>query len=188
MNGFIKNKKALMATLVLVCVAAIGITGMTIALYSDVSTVKENTFTVGNVTTDIEENIVASEGIKEPSVRNTGKNACIIRMRMTISPQSAESNVGISGGNQNNLWIHNEKDGFYYYNAVVQPGESTGALFSKYEIKDKDKFEPFDMTLYQEAVQAEAVNAAGEVISALDENGDFNVKSANKIWQIYSAK
>lgn len=188
MNGFIKNKKALMATLVLVCVAAIGITGMTIALYSDVSTVKENTFTVGNVTTDIEENIVASEGIKEPSVRNTGKNACIIRMRMTISPQSAESNVGISGGNQNNLWIHNEKDGFYYYNAVVQPGESTGSLFSKYEIKDKDKFEPFDMTLYQEAVQAEAVNAAGEVISALDENGDFNVKLANKIWQIYSAQ
>lgn len=188
MNRFIKNKKALIATLVMVCVAAIGITGMTIALYSDVSTVKENTFTVGNVTTDIEENIVASEGIKEPTVRNTGKNACIIRMRMTLSPQSAESNVGVSGGSKDVLWIYNEKDGFYYYNAVVQPGESTQALFSKYEIKDPAKFEPFDMTLYQEAVQAEAVNDAGDVISALDKNGNFNVESANKIWKIYSAE
>lgn len=188
MNGFIKNKKALMATLVLICVAAIGITGMTIALYSDVSTVKENSFTVGNVTTDIEENIVASEGKKEPSVRNTGKNACIIRMRMTISPQSAADNVAVSGGNEDKLWTYNEEDGFYYYNAVVQPKESTQPLFSKYEIKDKENFEPFDMTLYQEAVQAEAVNKEGAVISAVDENGEFDVESANKIWKIYSAK
>lgn len=188
MNRFIKNKKALMATLVLVCVAVIGITGMTIALYSDVTTVKENSFTVGNVTTDIEENIIASEGTKEPTVKNTGKNACIIRMRMSISPQSAASNVGVSGGNKDALWTYNEEDGFYYYHAVVQPGESTQSLFSKYEIKDKDKFEPFDMTLYQEAVQAEAVNGDGDVISALDKDGIFNVESANKIWKIYSAK
>lgn len=44
------------------------------------------------------------------------------------------------------------------------------------------------MTLYQEAVQAEAVNDAGDVISALDKNGNFNVESANKIWKIYSAE
>lgn len=191
MKNRLNSKKAIIATLIVGVITMLSVTGLTLAYYSDTTPVKENTFTVGNVTTDIEETIDPSKNQKEPYVVNSGKNDCLIRMRVTVSPDSSTSNLELSGGN-NDLWKKradeaNDKNAFFYYHDVVKPNEKTDPIFSNYRIIDKDKFVPFDITLYQEAVQAEAVDQEGNVISALDENGKFNEEEAKKIWDIYDA-
>lgn len=191
MKNRLNSKKAIIATLIVGVITMLSVTGLTLAYYSDTTPVKENTFTVGNVTTDIEETIDPSKNQKEPYVVNSGKNDCLIRMRVTVSPDSSTSNLELSGGNKD-LWKKradeaNDKNAFFYYHDVVKPNEKTDPIFSNYRIIDKDKFVPFDITLYQEAVQAEAVDQEGNVISALDENGKFNEEEAKKIWDIYDA-
>lgn len=191
MKNRLNSKKAIIATLIVGVITMLSVTGLTLAYYSDTTPVKENTFTVGNVTTDIEETIDPSKNQKEPYVVNSGKNDCLIRMRVTVSPDSSTSNLELSGGNKD-LWKKradeaNDKNAFFYYHDVVKPNEKTDPIFSNYRIIDKDKFVPFDITLYQEAVQAEAVDQEGNVIRALDENGKFNEEEAKKIWDIYDA-
>lgn len=191
MKNRLNSKKAIIATLIVGVITMLSVTGLTLAYYSDTTPVKENTFTVGNVTTDIEETIDPSKNQKEPYVVNSGKNDCLIRMRVTVSPDSSTSNLELSGGNKD-LWKKradeaNDKNAFFYYHDVVKPNEKTDPIFSNYRIIDKEKFVPFDITLYQEAVQAEAVDQEGNVISALDENGKFNEEEAKKIWDIYGA-
>lgn len=191
MKNRLNSKKAIIATLIVGVITMLSVTGLTLAYYSDTTPVKENTFTVGNVTTDIEETIDPSKNQKEPYVVSSGKNDCLIRMRVTVSPDSSTSNLELSGGNKD-LWKKradeaNDKNAFFYYHDVVKPNEKTDPIFSNYRIIDKDKFVPFDITLYQEAVQAEAVDQEGNVISALDENGKFNEEEAKKIWDIYDA-
>lgn len=191
MKNRLNSKKAIIATLIVGVITMLSVTGLTLAYYSDTTPVKKNTFTVGNVTTDIEETIDPSKNQKEPYVVNSGKNDCLIRMRVTVSPESSTSNLELSGGNKD-LWKKradeaNDKNAFFYYHDVVKPNEKTDPIFSNYRIIDKDKFVPFDITLYQEAVQAEAVDQEGNVISALDENGKFNEEEAKKIWDIYDA-
>lgn len=191
MKNRLNSKKAIIATLIVGVITMLSVTGLTLAYYSDTTPVKENTFTVGNVTTDIEETIDPSKNQKEPYVVNSGKNDCLIRMRVTVSPDSSTSNLELSGGNKD-LWKKradeaNDKNAFFYYHDVVKPNEKTDPIFSNYRIIDKEEFVPFDITLYQEAVQAEAVDQEGNVISALDENGKFNEEEAKKIWDIYDA-
>lgn len=191
MKNRLNSKKAIIATLIVGVITMLSVTGLTLAYYSDTTPVKENTFTVGNVTTDIEETIDPSKNQKEPYVVNSGKNDCLIRMRVTVSPDSSTSNLELSGGNKD-LWKKradeaNDKNAFFYYHDVVKPNEKTDPIFSNYRIIDKEKFVPFDITLYQEAVQAEAVDQEGNVIRALDENGKFNEEEAKKIWDIYGA-
>ena len=83
-----------------------------------------NTFSVGSVDTEIEEN-VNSEGTKEPYVKNTGESNCLVRMRATVSPEDAK--VELEGFNE--LWLYNEGDGFYYYQALLSPAKGQKFLY-----------------------------------------------------------
>lgn len=182
---------------VLVIATALGVT----AAYYKAETEKvENQFSVGNVTTELVEEFeqlddLGTEFKKTPMVTNTGANACIIRMRMNVTPESLLTRL-VKDEHGNNTaqkyleisglpgadWTYNAEDGFYYYNKVVKPGESTSALFDKV-IVNFDEYNPwmdFDIVMYQEAVQAVA-KSNQDTITATD------LETMYQIWKLYDS-
>lgn len=192
-----KIHKRIKIVLPLFLVLALATVGLTYAYLQTHTQNLRNTFTAGEITTVIEEDPSIDTTIhKNPSVKNTGKNDSIIRMRVTISPSKIEKflvkNNSINYDSQ--TWVYNKTDGFWYYQGVVKPGESTTPLFTEVNdlIKDGKIIEEFkdvkdfQITLYQEAVQATVWNENGESKSVLDENGDYNQNNAEEIWTLYN--
>lgn len=165
MKDLILNKRVLAA-----CLAAcflLGLTGITFAYYQDVTDKAVNTFTVGNVTTEIEEKfeVIDSEIIKEPIVVNTGKNSCYIRMRVIISPSDA---ANITGLDETNWELYT--DGYYYYKKHVEPKEKTSPVFKGVSVTEGFSGE-VEIACYQESVQAEAT-VEGEAVTDMMEIWD----------------
>lgn len=142
----------------------------------------KNTFSLGNVTTEIEEDFeptdVATVFAKTPVVVNTGKNDCYIRVRVTCSPENA---LEIGGWDLEN-WTKGS-DGYYYYNKVVKASDTetkdkTTPLFQTVTIRKEyaDSIEDFEVTVSQEAVQAEMIAEDGS-----------STTDAAKIWAAYEA-
>lgn len=149
----ITNKHKFLILLVS-CLLLAGIIGVTYAYNKDTTEEKTNTFTVGNVTTEIEEEVkITGTSIeKKPYVKNTGINACYIRVRVTVSPEDA---VKITDW-QTEKWKL-ENDGYYYYQDKVEPGKRTEVpVFTGAEITKAGYTGDVEITCYQEAVQAEA--------------------------------
>lgn len=177
-------------------VLALATVGLTYAYLKANTSNLRNTFTVGEITTVIEEDPSIDTTIhKNPSVKNTGKNDSIIRMRVTISPSKIEEFLveNNSINYDSKTWVYNKADGFWYYQGVVKPGKSTTPLFTEVKglIKDGKIIEEFkdvndfQITLYQEAVQATVWNEDGETLSALGKNNLYNQNKANEIWALY---
>lgn len=175
--------------------------GVTTAYYHVKSNAVVNQFSLGNITTELVEDFyqdkktdTMTEFVKTPQVNNTGADACLVRVRVGITPENVvdkEVTIGnkkkpylqIMDENGNN-WIYNNtwsndwweyRDGWYYYKGVLNPGESTETLFSSVVVnyaQDSD-WEDFDIVLYHESVQAELIH-----------NG-VTVTDSAKIWDIY---
>lgn len=169
--------------------------GVTTAYYKAETSEVENQFSVGNVTTELVEKFYQNtdtEFVKTPMVSNTGADPCLVRIRMNVTPESllAQKVLDAQGNetSQNFLVIDgwSEKwtykaDGYYYYNEVLQPGESTEALFQTVTVnydEDQNPWVDFDIILYQEAVQSEVVKD-GETISGTTDEG------RTAIWGLY---
>lgn len=162
--------------------------GVTLAYYHTETDKVVNEFTVGNVTTELVEDfykVTETEFTKTPKVINTGADSCLVRLRMTVTPESvadretvdADGNVtgdylDISGWSAK--WIDG-KDGFLYYSDILQPGESTEPVFTTVTVNHNElnPWEDFDIILYQEAVQAELVN------------GGTTITNPDEIWETY---
>lgn len=182
--NILKSKKIIFALALGVAIMVTSTVGTLAYLKSNSGTVV-NTFTVGSVETEIDENVNPSQNLKEVRVVNTGKNDCLVRMRVVISPE----NNGIAIADYNSTKF-TQKGDFWYYNGVLKaPTENeyyaTPHLFTKYTIQDGFK-DNFTITVYQEAVQA-VVHLDGTTISAYDENGKYNADNAARIWQAYDA-
>ena len=150
------------------------------------------------IETEIEENpeIQGSNIKKDPSVKNIGSNDCIIRMRVTVSPKVIADYLSQNNGinYKTESWRYNNSDGFWYYLGIVSPGKATDPLFTEVnglldaDGKIKEEFKnvsDFEITLYQEAVQAVVWDADGNELSAMDSNNKFNNENALKIWSAY---
>lgn len=179
------NRIFMIAAAVFLAAAVIG--GVTMALNLARASSLTNTFSVGSVDTEIEEN-VNSEGTKEPYVKNTGESNCLVRMRATVSPEDAK--VELEGFNE--LWLYNEGDGFYYYQGFVELGKRTEVpLFTTYKLTGKadlSDFVPFQITLYQESIQTRAVDENGNSISAIDADGNYSAENAIRVWAVFDAQ
>lgn len=179
------NRIFMIAAAVFLAAAVIG--GVTMALNLARASSLTNTFSVGSVDTEIEEN-VNSEGTKEPYVKNTGESNCLVRMRATVSPEDAK--VELEGFNE--LWLYNEGDGFYYYQGFVEPGKRTEVpLFTAYKLNGKadlSDFVPFQITLYQESIQTRAVDENGNSISAIDADRNYSAENAKRVWAVFDAQ
>lgn len=181
--NILKSKKIIFALALGVAIMVTSTVGTLAYLKSNSGTVV-NTFTVGSVETEIDENVDPSQKLKEVRVVNTGKNDCLVRMRVVISPE----NSGIAIANYNSTKFTQEGD-FWYYNGVLKAPTSdayyaTPYLFTNYTIPAEFK-DNFTITVYQEAVQAMVHLTNGKTISAYGENGSYNAENAAKIWQAY---
>lgn len=203
---FIKtiNKKLVLVAFLVVAIAA---TGITYAYLKTNTDTLKNEYTIGEITTRIDEDpsINGSTIKKDPKVVNEGPNDAIVRMRVTISPKEIkeylEKENAIDYDTKN--WKYNEEDGFWYYQKVLPYDTEnvdlnvTTPLFTKVtKLTDEngkiiEKFKQvkdFQITLYQESVQATVWNKKGEKLEAFDSNGNYDQNLANKIWNLYDFK
>ena len=184
--NILKSKKIIFALALGVAIMVTSTVGTLAYLKSNSGTVV-NTFTVGSVETEIDEDVDPSQNLKEVRVVNTGKNDCLVRMRVVISPEKS----GIAINDYNDSKFEKKDDGFWYYKGILKaPTESeyyaTPYLFTNYTIPAEFK-DNFTITVYQEAVQAMVHLTDGTTISAYGEDGKYNAENAARIWQAYDA-
>lgn len=134
----------------------------------------ENVFDVSEVDISIEEDFVPDPPEpgkvikKAPWIRSDSDTSCYVRMRYEFTNSDAAAlcePVLINPG-----WTL-EGDGFYYWDNVLSPGETTGTLFDQVKIKSgitQDDIIPFDILVYAEAVQAKGLSAQ-EAWAAMDQ-------------------
>lgn len=191
----IKKHKLMFVTTVFLIFAIITVSA-TLGFQYAVTDSLDNTFELGEITTEIKEETSVANGVinKNPSVKNEGPNDALIRMRVNISPSIVKEYLedridynkdeNIYDSNKDNdkaFWVYNEEDGFWYYNRVVKKDQSTEPLFTKIKgvVDDNgkitDKFkeligndDDFEITLYQEAVQTVVYGNNGQIY---EENG-----------------
>lgn len=199
MTKKIKIKYIVVCCLLLSCIGLAG----TLAYFQSKTNPVTNTFTVGSVDTEIDEDVNINGDVieKTPKVKNTGKNAALVRVKLTISPEGA-INIG-EGKNLeiNEQWIDGD-DGYYYYNGIL-PARSegatefptTGTLFDKITgvIDVNGKFvsgiEPFEISISQESIQIFAIDkATGEKVGFDSETDVYNQDKAKMVWNIYDGK
>ena len=120
-------------------------------------------------------NVMPSQEVsKIVRVENTGDNAAYVRISVTKSIELAEGVQGTPNVSLLKLdfdsdnWT--EKDGFYYYNAPLEPGETTEALFNSVA------FSPKMGNMYQNStaiieVQAQATQVKNNGASATEAAG-----------------
>lgn len=191
-----KTQRLMMLTVLLLIV--LSLSALTYAFVKAQSDSLHNQFHVGEITTEIEEHPTIADGVihKDPSVLNTGVQDCLIRMRVNITPKeiadflAQESRINYD----TNHWIYHEEDGFWYYQGIVKPQESTKPLFTEitglidtngHILPAFAQLQDFDIILYQEAVQAQVYDAQGTALSASKEDGTFDPAQADLIWSTY---
>lgn len=143
-------RRKILALTLCVAMLAIAIVGGSLAYFFD-SDAKTNTFTVGNVSIVLNEpnwdktgaaeaaDVYPGEALaKDPTVTNDGKNPCFVRISVTNLDQFAADFDGAqiiyrTDYVDNALGTDWEKgnDGYYYYSKVLNPGETTDALFDQ---------------------------------------------------------
>lgn len=191
----IKKHKLMFVTTVFLIFAIITVSA-TLGFQYAVTDSLDNTFDLGEITTEIKEETSVGNSVinKNPRVENDGPNDALIRMRVNISPSivkqylenkidynNDETSYDSDNDNDNAFWVYNKDDGFWYYNRVVKKNNSTEPLFTKItgvvdengKITDDFKKligndDDFEITLYQEAVQTVVYGNNGEIYS---ENG-----------------
>lgn len=167
-------KKKILALCLVACLAAVALIGGTLAYFTDTKTA-ENTFTVGNVSIGLTEpswnvgdeesdNVYPGEPLaKDPTVENTGKNPCFVRISVTGLDQFGADEDHLIKYRTNYVpgalgegWKLHE--GYFYYTKVLEVGDSTTALFDSIVM-------PTGLVGNEEAkpvvVTAEAVQAQG---------------------------
>lgn len=190
MKKFLKSKKIKLVFIVTLVFAIGSLTSLAF-LHANTPALT-NTFTVGDVTTKIEEEIetIGTKIKKEPVIVNTGKNDCLVRVRVTVTPELKDIQDMIKGWN-NETWTKGE-DGYYYYKGILKAGNNskTTPLFTHIvgltqedgSVKDeyKDIINDLAINVYQESVQAIVYKADGTFISAKE-----NPDNAKIIWDLY---
>lgn len=156
------------------CIAVLGIiifcTSASSALLTD-TRIKENNFTFGNNTIATEEVFDVPEKYqsdttyrKQITVKNTGSIPCYVR----VFAEPSNSEIPVSIDYDEGHW---KKSGdWWYYDNVLQPGESTSALFDSVYIGeiDDDHKESFDIIVYSESVQSEGFEDAPAAFEEVD--------------------
>lgn len=121
-----------------------------------------NSFSVGNNETAIIEDYEEVQHLrpgmnidKAVSVKNTGRNACFVRVMALFSDSRAEEYAETDINSS--CWSLGD-DGYYYYRNVLQAGGTTENLFSHVRIADnveQEKLKGFEIIIYAESINAE---------------------------------
>lgn len=199
-----KTKKRIAVFALVAALIALLVGGMTMAYFTDQEDAT-NTFTVGNVDIQLTEpDWVAPEtttpGVaydKNPTVTNIGKNDAWIRVNVTLSDWDAFSKAAathnvtdlttVFGGFDDSKWtlagtpkVDTAKDTItysYYYNAILEKGENTGALFTTVTVPASFTSEEmaalgddFTINVTADAIQKEGFTTPAAAFAAFDAN------------------
>lgn len=169
-------KKKIIALALVLCLVAVAVVGGTLAYFTDEANAK-NEFTVGNVDIDLTEPNWEKTGkeeaedaypgeplAKDPTVTNTGKNPCFVRVSVSNLDQFGNAGTIIYRTDYVDNALSSEwtyYDGYYYYykdgNGVLPAGETTDALFDQIVIPvgvtNNAKTQPIEVIA--QAVQAQ---------------------------------
>lgn len=91
---------------------------------------------------------------KEPYVQNIGNVDCYVRVKSVVSDSRVEQYLTIDYNTTD--YTYNAQDGYWYYNNLVRPGESTTPLFTTVSISpdaDDIVLDGFDIYVYGESIQ-----------------------------------
>ncbi|GAA0070422.1 BsaA family SipW-dependent biofilm matrix protein [Clostridium sardiniense] len=172
---------------------------------------KKNKFTIGSISTEINENfdkdsakdVSRNEEIKKVvSIKNTGKNPVIVRV--IINPQWDEekdengkvTKLTTSASNQvqlnfSNTWKEDwikDNDGYYYYNKILNPGESTSDLLKSISLKNnisQEDIESFKNRNFSVNVSSEAIQVNKEALrKEWNINNTISDKTMDKLDEI----
>ncbi|HIW21231.1 MAG TPA: hypothetical protein H9887_04345 [Candidatus Dorea intestinavium] len=188
------NKKARIVLIASLMIILAGVS-FTLAYLTDRDQTVKNDFTIGEITTTIEEPpIEIKDGVihKAPSIKNLGPNEALIRARITITPQAIATvaSLDIKPG-----WVLNSTDGFYYYTKIVKVGDSIPLFTEVSGIVDEDNklvegienLDDFDISIYQEAIQTIiwSEDETGEIIKVELDNDGETVTNYMTLWNQY---
>lgn len=183
------KRKLFVCALIVICFSIVAYS--TIAYFSHEDTAT-NVITAGNVKIDLQEWSIAEDtGERMPfkdvlnvmpgtelskivEIKNTGEQSAFVRISLEKSIRfaeevEAEADISLMGYDINKeYWT--EKDGYYYYNTILLPGETTEPLFTKVIFADSMG------NLYQNStatirVNAQATQAAHNGVTVLEADG-----------------
>ena len=180
-----KMKKVL-ALVLIICLAMAAGVGATLAYLIDKDSAT-NTFTVGNVKIELTEEqwdkvgkaeaaeVYGGEALaKDPTVTNTGKNPCFVRIKVTGLDCLGKDEMMIQYrtnyvlGALGKGWV--EYDGYFYYEGVLEAGAKTTALFDSIVIPvgvTNDMGE-FNIVVDAYAVQAQGARPSFSAVEAMN--------------------
>lgn len=167
------SKKFVLISLITVLLIGTGI-ATTLAYLRSTPDELTNTFTIGNVTTQIVEEMPTQDASnprlihKAPKVKNIGANDCYVRVRVVCTPAGA-AKIDYN----TDYWTAGEEDDFYYYRGKLDPNKETEPIFTTATVKDG--VDSIEIAIYQEAVQTRVYAA----------DGTFT-EDPTKIWQSYA--
>jgi predicted ribosomally synthesized peptide with SipW-like signal peptide len=141
------SKKKIVTVCLVVALLATGLIGGSLAYFTDTDE-KENVFTVGNVGIVLTEpkwdnggaaearEVYPGEALaKDPTVTNDGANPCFVKVKVEgldiLQPEGMITyRTAYKDGELGANWKLHE-DGYFYYEKVLQPGESTTPVFDQ---------------------------------------------------------
>lgn len=191
-------KKKIVTLALVAALVAVAVVGATLAYFTDTTDPKTNTFTVGNVDITLTEPAWTSSGAldapevyagevlaKDPTVTNSGKNPCFVRVQVTglktlLVPSPMPEGKTLAdyeikyrtNGTIGNLGANWEDggDGYFYYKKILYPDipyysditlypRTSAALFDHVviptAITNGDGTTPKNIVVTAEAVQAQ---------------------------------
>ena len=181
-----KKKRIVVILSIALCMTFLVLSfGITLA-YLNYKVNLTNTFTIGENAIQIIEEFEPPEKLgpdmsfkKSPTVKNTGNLPCFVRMRADFS-DSKMKDLCEDLDIDTTCWIYNDTDGYYYYNQLILPDETTKPLFNKVVIMKNKKsgeeiteadMRDFDVLIYAESKQHQ------------DHSGDHNSDEYTTVWQ-----
>lgn len=154
MERIFRTNPWLAAAVLLACVVMVPVAA---AFLLDGGTL-HNRFTAGENVSQIEERFDAYESFekgrsyeKRVAVKNTGNIPCYVRFFAEVEDPNCREKIGIDWNETD--WSRKQEDGFYYYQHVLHPGQTSEPLFTT--ITAKDDISVFRMICFSETLQTD---------------------------------
>ena len=183
-------KKKILTLCLVAVIAAMAIAGASLAYFTAEDTAT-NVFTVGNVAIDLTEpewdkkgavdapEVYPGEALaKDPTVKNTGKNPCFVRISVTgwdslknakLSAQDITYRTDYVDEKLGENWTL--YDGYFYYTKVLAVDETTDALFDQIviptDVTNGDAATEYKLDVKAYAVQAQGAKPSWSAVQAM---------------------
>lgn len=180
-----KHRIMLLASLFLVLLVA---TGMTLA-YQTAHDHELNTIMPGYNDTAIEEHFPTpkpaepgeSDYTKEVAVKNYNSVPCYVRVFVKVANEDIKVEYLYHGkeGMNTEDWVYNPEDQFYYYKAVLNPGETTQNLMDQIRVTVPEN-------VYTEDLEEESVIIYEESVQSKNADTGENWPTYQEAWKHYT--